>query len=227
MDLIRLKQLAGIAEGRPGQQKVEELYHGTTSAFLPSIKKFGLLPNTGNRSFGVGVDADVGTDAYASYGGVYLTKYVRTAKDAAREAAAIHGGEPIVLTVQYVLGSGGLDEDYVFDTWFDIVDNVDNAAAASEEALERLAEITNIRENTAWLVREFFDIIAVIKREKNEYDYDDDIRADPRVRSVVKELIQSVKNRELASTANVKVTRPIGFRGKTRITDITRIAKGP
>ena len=223
MNIERLQELAGISEGRPGRQKTVELYHGTTSKFLPSIKKHGLLPNTGQQSFGFG-DIE-GRDAYASYGGVYLTKYIDTAEDAAREASSVHGGEPIVITVQYVLGSGGLDEDYVFDAWFDIVDNVDNPAAASAEALERLAEFTKVRENTARLVREFFDMIGRIKSEKDEYDYDDDIRADPRIRKITKELIQSVKNRDLDNTDNVRVTRPIKFRGKTRITDITQIEK--
>jgi len=224
MDIKRLQELAGISEGRPGRQKTVELYHGTTSKFLPSIKKHGLLPDTGQQSFGVG-DDESGRAAYASYGGVYLTDSTLTAKSAAREAETIHGGEPIIITDQYELGSGRLDEDYILDTWGDLVDDEDNPAAASKEALERLAEITNVRENTAWLVREFFDMIGRIKREKDEYDYDDDIRADPRIREIVKELIQSVKNREPASTASVRVTRPIGFRGKTRITDITQIEK--
>lgn len=220
MNIDRLRKLAGIAEGRPGRQKTVKLYHGTTSQFLSNIKKHGLLPNTGQQSFGSGSGV-----AYASYGGVYLTSMAGTAKDAAKEAADKFGGEPIVVTVQYVLGSGGLDEDFIFDTWWDLIDYVSDPTEAANEALERLEELTNLRENTDLLVREFFDIVNEIKNSKDEYDYDDDIRADPNVREIVKKIIESVKNRDIENTANVRLTRPVGWRGKTRIISIDRVVQ--
>lgn len=214
-----------LAEGRPGRKKTVTLYHGTTSEFLPSIKKHGLLPYTENKSFGSDISDGKDGAAYESYGGVYLTNNPLTAQDAAREAAYIHGGDPIIITVQYVKGSGGLDEDYIFDTWFEIIDNVDNPRIAAKEAIEDLQHVTNIRSNTIQLVNQFFAVVDTIKKEKFEYDYDNDIRADPRIREVVKELISSVKNTDAKASTNVRVTRPIGFKGKTRITGITKINK--
>ena len=86
-------------------QRTRIMYHGTSSVFLPSIMKHGLIPNAPHKSFG--------DDAWASYGGVYLTSKPAYAKKATKFAVETHGGDPILITVQLVVGSGGLDEDLV------------------------------------------------------------------------------------------------------------------
>ena len=123
-----------IITERSSQQKVVTMYHGTSSVFLPSIQKFGLDPNPkpirkpgdphpsqirklgldpipAQKSFGI-----EDGEEWASYGGIYLTTAKNMAQAAARSAVRNHGGDPILITVQYVLGSGGLDEDQANDT---------------------------------------------------------------------------------------------------------------
>ena len=86
-------------------QRTRIMYHGTSSTFLPSIMKHGLIPNAPHKGFG--------DDEWASYGGVYLTSRLPYAKKATKFTVKSHSGDPILITVQLVVGSGGLDEDLV------------------------------------------------------------------------------------------------------------------
>jgi hypothetical protein len=113
------------------QRRTRIMYHGTSSAFLSSILKNGLIPDSGNKMYG---SSD--GEFHHSLGGVYLTSREETAMYAADEAAVITEKDPILITVQYVVGSGGLDEDDVFKYFIMLaIENVfnDNFRPLSKE----------------------------------------------------------------------------------------------
>ena len=92
-------------------QRTQLMYHGTSSNLVPSILKFGLVANPPKRTYSR--DTDVEQQGYDSYGGVYLSKNIDLAKDAAYTAVKAHGGDAVMITVQYVLTSGTIDEDEI------------------------------------------------------------------------------------------------------------------
>lgn len=251
-----------IITERSGQQKVVTMYHGTSSVFLPSIQKFGLNPNPAQKSFGL-----EDGEAWASYGGIYLTTAKNMAQAAARSAVRNHGGEPILITVQYVLGSGGLDEDQANDTiiksFFLSSNSVDFAKKLANELLSKYKIV--------YPIGSYQDFINLYKLMKKRYLMW--IKADPDpngifkrtnstfwtaselaynmmsedlyvylahepYRNLVKKIIEKTKvskpeltyskpdsegNIYIDKFTNVRVTRPITFRGKTRIVDISKI----
>ena len=74
-----------------------EFFHGTSTALLDSILKRGLLPRSESGS-----DPSYGTRSTAPVSrsdSVSLTTQMQMAKWAARDAARVHGGEPVVLKV--------------------------------------------------------------------------------------------------------------------------------
>ena len=239
-----------LNEGRPGQQKVVKMYHGTSSIFLPSIQKFGLDPNPKHKSFGAG---GLG-DEWESWGGVYLTSTKMFAEEAAEYAVDIHGGEPIIITVQYVLGSGGLDEDHTNKIIFD---NFFNSSNADEFTLK----ITNILKNKFKInypknnYKDFIDLYPIMQsrythwldnsswyvqwRKKNPnaknpivdpYDHLDLFLGYEPYRHRVEKIVDKTKvfpvihdKPKHKDSVYVRITRPIKFKGKTRIVDISQI----
>jgi hypothetical protein len=91
------------------QQRVMTMYHGTSSKLVPSILKNGLLAKAPKKTY----DVDTYGDATASMGGVYIAPEREFAEYIAGEAVQAHGGEPAMVTLQYVKGSGGTDEDEI------------------------------------------------------------------------------------------------------------------
>lgn len=89
------------------QQRTEIMYHGTSSNLVPSILKHGLLARPPKKTY----DLDTYGASTASMGGVYVTPIREYAETIAQEAVGTHGGEPAMVTIQYVLGSGDTDED--------------------------------------------------------------------------------------------------------------------
>lgn len=91
-------------------KRVSIMYHGTSSVYLRSILKRGLLahPPRATYSRDSGMD-NVGYDTFS--GGVYLTSRRDSAVSNSEDSVSIHGGEPIVVAVQYVIGSEQVDED--------------------------------------------------------------------------------------------------------------------
>jgi len=108
-------------------QNTEIMYHGTTDKHLRSILKQGLLANPPKRTYDV--DNDMG-DGYQTFGGVYLANNQRKATAAATDAVFQFGGRPIIVVVQYVQGSGNIDEDL----FTNIIQQDINYAARSHEA---------------------------------------------------------------------------------------------
>ena len=205
-----------LNEGRPGRQQVRIMYHGTSSVYLPSIKKFGLLPNTSNKGFG---NDDY---AYETYGGVYLTADRGTAVEAAHDVASLTRGEPVVITVQYVLGSGGLDEDEIT---IDIINMYDNSNNLLYKFLHQI-QASDIGQKLPQQDHKIFTYLyKVIRALKKHYGAkaEEDILANRQFRQLIKKIIEKTKKYHVGSYGNVRVTRPIGFKGKTRIIGIESI----
>ena len=223
MDLQRLRELAGIVvEGRPGRKKVTDMYHGTSSEFFDSIMKHGLLPEVGHSSYG-SVNDD---PAFVSYGGVYLTKNLGTAAGAALDAAQKHGGKPMIVTVQYVAGSSGIDEDFIFMSWSNLVYLANRVSSnLIDEALGMFPH--KVGKETRKYTEMFFRLAIAIKDNVGkDFDMYDHVLPDSQIRFVVKKIIESIKNRPSDMDGNIinaRITRPIGFRGKTRIINIQEI----
>lgn len=218
MDIQRLQTLAGvISEGRPGRKKVTDLYHGTSTAFFDSILKHGLLPEVEHSSYG-----SIGDDpAFESYGGVYLTKSIGTAAGAALDASKKHGGKPMIVTVQYVVGSGGVDEDYLFMSWAGLIYD---SKTVSPELIQTALDFFpfKVGNDTRTYTKLFFKLAIAIRdsMDKGKFDMYEHVLPDPQIRFVVKKIIESIKSRPHdidGNINNVRVTRPIKFKGKTKI----------
>lgn len=89
------------------QQRTEIMYHGTSTELVPSILKNGLLARPPKKTY----DVDTYGASTASMGGVYVADNEEFAKTIAQEAVGTHGGEPALVTIQYVKGSADIDED--------------------------------------------------------------------------------------------------------------------
>jgi len=89
------------------QQRTQIMYHGTSSALVPSILKNGLLARPPKKTY----DTDTYGASTASMGGVYVADNVEFAKEIANDAIGTHGGYPALITLQYVKGSSDTDED--------------------------------------------------------------------------------------------------------------------
>ena len=266
-----------IITERSSQQKVVTMYHGTSSVFLPSIQKFGLDPNPKpirkpgdphpSQIRKLGLDPipaqktwyPDGKEALLSYGGVYITTSNDVATTAAQAAAKRHGGEPILITVQYVLGSGGLDEDIVhpliiksFFYSLEVNEFVNDFTAW----LQQLYNIKYPQGNRQDLINMYNFMYSKfkqwIKDDPNPqgprpriypttYQEIEDIAQymlnkgayalyleDNTYRNQIKKIMEIIKvskdNRKTSHDyINVRITRPITFRGKTRIVDISKI----
>jgi len=133
------------------QQRTEIMYHGTSSKLVPSILKNGLLARPPKKTY----DVDTYGAETASMGGVYVADDPGFALEIAREAVGIHGGDPALVTVQYVKGSGDADED-------DLVAAISDAAKTVMKAVAK-----NRPDKTPdWLPRDFDQE----NRSKSPYD---------------------------------------------------------
>jgi len=75
------------------------MYHGTSSAHLPSILKHGLRADPGHRRFTL--DSKNFDPEHATYGGAYLTPWIREAQKFASDAVDDQtGADPLLCVVQ-------------------------------------------------------------------------------------------------------------------------------
>jgi hypothetical protein len=204
---------------RPGQQTTTTLYHGTTSKYWPSIKKHGLLPNIEGNGFG----SD--DEAMRSYGGNYLSANKGTAEEAANEVAKIHGGNPIIISVQYVLGSGGADEDSII---YDVIDLASEEGVGPKGFAKGMLEaLPGKLPQGDWplLVQLFKRIKTMMKKAGAEdaYEIEDEIKTDANFRAILTAIINKIRMNKLDNYSNVRIDRTIGFRGKTRIIGVEEV----
>ena len=211
-------------------QRTRIMYHGTSSVFLPSIMKYGLLPYVPHKSYGAGEPES------HSLGGVYLSADDEIAQFAAYDAVQFHGGEPIIITVQYVIGSGGLDEDLIFSSFIGIgrsnlyknrqrVDFETFLKKSVSSAIEEFTRHGKPTISTKKFIEEFFTMMykrivdTIIPNTMTET-----VMLDQVLREIIVDILESTKDPSMINV--VRVTRPIKFRGKTRITQIVNTRTG-
>lgn len=88
------------------------MYHGTSDVFLRTILKNGLLANPPKQTYSGDEDNPFGTSV-RTFGGVYFTSSRKYAETISKDAVDVHGGNPIIITLQIVLGSMDIDEDLI------------------------------------------------------------------------------------------------------------------
>ena len=133
------------------QQRTQIMYHGTSSNLVPSILKNGLLARPPKKTY----DVDTYGAETASMGGVYVASEPEYALAIAEESVETHGGEPALVTIQYVKGSADTDED-------------DLVAAIADAAKIVMKDVAQRRpdKNPDWLPRDF----DKENRPKTRYD---------------------------------------------------------
>lgn len=133
------------------QQRTQIMYHGTSSKLVPSILKNGLLARPPKKTY----DVDTYGAETASMGGVYVASEPEYALAIAEEAIETHGGEPALVTIQYVKGSADTDEDHL-------------VAAVADAAKTVMKAVAQRRpdKNPDWLPKDF----DKDNRPKTEYD---------------------------------------------------------
>lgn len=199
------------------QQKTGIYFHGTSTAFLKSILKTGLLKNPPKRVYQDDGIADVGQKTFPN--AVYLTKDIETAAEAQFWAYDSFGGEPMIVVVQYVYNSGEMDEDEFVFRLSTIVNEQRNKSEFVSKMLELFKGMTFNTTIVTKLLEHMYDVI-------DEYMKDDNItpglpfvkiRVYEPYEEIVSELLKRINPKD-ADT--VRVPRDIGFRGKTRIIKI-------
>ena len=199
---------------------VMTMYHGTTDKFLPSIRRDGLLPESGNKSFH--------TDEFdQSFGGIYLTNSLELADLAGIAAARRHGGHSIIVQVQYVQTSGVLDEDrYQLDLINEIQDRYpepitrDLVQSVFSSVFGRIGVTNNLK-----LIELIYYYMRLAYEFIEDYEVDDpfDIEtesfmANGQLRKLSVAISDAV--RAPSNSLSVRVRHAIGYRGRTRIVRI-------
>jgi hypothetical protein len=212
------------------KKKVAIYYHGTKSKNVRSILKNGLITNPKEKNYDAG-----GWETFE--GGIYLAKDIRDAK--------FHGGD-IIITVQIVLGSGTIDEDNVVEEILNMIVDLQDKKPNDLNYSEILKDVVSVRVKDDRLKPLFFNVISLfvdMVTESyptnsddvwDEFNYDN-IRSDyfvdlMRETSEYKNLINAAfkymkhSKKELPET--IRIERPIGFSGKTKIIKIENIKTG-
>jgi hypothetical protein len=192
------------------------MYHGTSSIFLKKILKVGLLASPPTRIYD---DGDLKT-----IGGTYITRNVETAIDYGQEATEKHGGQVILVTVQYVQDSGYVDEDY-------IMQQISTALSVSQKFNEReltraqriYKNITNpklfkISDGNKPLIKEYSNMIAETGKV-NVYT----IHRDENIANMRQKVLRLIKPQDIEKISELFIDRDITFKGKTRIVEIANI----
>jgi hypothetical protein len=231
-------------------QRTQLMYHGTSSVFLSSIMKYGLLANPPKVTYSR--NNPVSGEGFDSFGGVYLARNPSKARDGATMAVVAHGGHGILLTLQYVLSSGTIDEDDITHILFlslsraiysymhDFGDKIFDYNTAIgpimaeimpdfESAISR-KEI-KIYKNTVDAIKNLISVtfsLFLDKIEDKKLDRQDfsifvkrvllnKIRHEPEFDSAMRKVLQTTKP---LNSETVRLTRNVGFKGKTRIIKI-------
>lgn len=95
------------------RKQIRTVYHGTSSVFLKSILKKGLVTTPPKVTYDSKSNdyGDPGEDTFS--GGVYMTPDKKDAIRYAEDSVDINGGDPIIIEIDYVVGSEEMDEDSI------------------------------------------------------------------------------------------------------------------
>jgi len=203
------------------------MYHGTSSTFLRSILKNGLDPNPKQKSWDVG-----GTKP--SLGGVYMSpKAARSTRLAAEEAVNKYGGSPILITIQVVASSGTPDEDNIFNILAQYAYEMyrNPTGPYNKDILLRLRIKSN--QQTPIKIEQFANAAKSIFEQENypknkgTYEAEGWLLDQPEIKKLMPSILNTMKPAMSEDSPiyspNVRITRPIGFSGKTRIVKISNM----
>jgi len=238
------------------RQVVQYAYHGTSSNNVPDILKHGLQPNRAETSYsGDPNDMDA---SLKTIGGVYLTTLESVALNHAEHATSVFGGQPVIVKVQYTMGSENLDEDDLY-VWVrgqlatypnprgqftlpyseeEVVDRMDSIRERDpyikDEILDNFRDTFNVADNAN--LEPLWDIFTLLADGafnphvliyRNAIDwvrvlYDESPSDWQTLRKLIHQVINITKrpidpNR---GDRSFRLTRPVGFKGKTRIVSI-------
>jgi hypothetical protein len=214
------------------RQPTTLMYHGTTSTFLRSILKHGLDPNPKQKSWDV-------EGTMPSLNGIYMAPTAgRSTRHAAKEAVKKYGGSPILITIQVVTSSGTPDEDNIFhlagEVIYDAYREPDSPYTKDyvSNILTRLQDRIKPNQQTITTVKRFADTAMSIFKSnnytKNEGSYfaASWLLKQPELRELMLSVLNTMKPsmaERPTDSPNVRITRVIGFRGKTRIVKINNM----
>lgn len=237
------------------QKRTTLLYHGTSSVFLKSILKNGLMPAPPEKSWG---NPDIMGSAYESFYGVYFAKYPSLASNVAKLVASRRGGSPIVITIQYVQGSGTVDEDIVTSSIIHVIkyfgigvrknfnEKLSYVVDSIQKGNDNVALTTQSLSNLKDLFKVAINIIGDNKKNIEQLNLDNYgiILEDSKFRKYLLKFINSTKvfsdsapglhNHSVSTPGptqtftdkSIRITRPVGFSGKTRIIQIHDLDTG-
>lgn len=123
---MRLRQLTDAKF-----RKSVTMYHGTSSEFLPSILKTGLVPNPKKKYWDDDPNVSMTKASLASLEGSYWTSNILTASSSAHNTIKKFGGSAIIVIAQIQTQSAVADEDNIA---FPLEWNYDKAFGASISA---------------------------------------------------------------------------------------------
>jgi hypothetical protein len=214
------------------------MYHGTSDVFLSDILKHGLLADPPNRTY----NDTSGNIGYETYGGVYLTHSLSDAKEAAMYATDVAGGDTMIVQVQYVMGSGNIDEDritfvlnnIVYDIYYDyqMLDSKDSFETYIQAnmrkildkhidvAMTRLSTIGRLGIPVRAAVENVIKLVLDVVGE-TEIHYQNIMTVVVRYPAYKRYVELIMRNITATTPSDVQLLRNIGFKGKTRITNIT------
>lgn len=231
------------------QQKTLIVYHGTSSHFKRTLLKQGLLANPPKRTYNVSnPDADIESDSeweVATYGGIYVTTDPAYAKGAAhvtvdklRETVPASDNQIMMLTIQYVIGSAGIDEDFVLETLESAVMSYQQQLLAVTKPTTQLTSAMSTqfmklfqKENFGTmaqympqlLAQYFTNLINVLipMQSVQRAEFLDEFIANNNRNTVLKtgtiKIMDNISGNYKDMPTNFRIDRDIGFKGKTRI----------
>jgi hypothetical protein len=214
------------------KKKTSIYYHGTSAKHLRSILKQGLIPNPKERNYG---DAAGGWKTFE--GGVYLAKDIRDAKT--------HGSE-IMITVRVVLGSATIDEDDVVEKLVDIISELQDEKPNKNTYPKILKDLISLRIENSQLQRYFYRVCSAfieihiegyptnIDDVWDEFNNDfirsdvvvDTMRETTEYNDLIHAAFKYMKPAKKELPKTIRIERPIGFSGKTRILKIENLKTG-
>ena len=213
------------------QQQTDYAFHGTSDVLLDTILSNGMDPTPAKRVYdGSGDDGHTGS--VASMDGVYFSKSFGRAHQYGVHATDKLGGNPMVVIIQFVKNSEGIDEDDVYD-WINhmVVHNPEGIDGVDDfvQVFHRKFRVSDKADPNH--LKAIFKIIKYVLDDKDfrahspfnwvRKLYIRDISLWLKMREHLSQVLASTgRGRESQNTDTFRINRPIGFRGKTRIVAI-------
>jgi len=200
------------------QQRTMIMYHGTVLKNVRTIFKNGLVANPPQRVYDTG--------EFQTIGGVYLTSSFETAEDAADIASEKFKSPPVVITVQYTLDSGYIDEDIFHGIVSDAISYAHKYNASWSDTIYGYIMRPNnglkISRDSAPLIQEYAYFVSdLIKTTGSRNIFK--LSTKEGYREILTKVLRSVKSANMQTQSEVWVDRDIKFSGKTRIIRITNM----